>query len=197
MLFRRWVIYTGTEPSKDTKDDSFENEYEVADLKVSKEISGNLANPELVFTIVIALTSENNVNSAISIEGSATASEESIGWTSNTITATLKGGESVTISNIPVGVKYTVTETKAGTENIEKIEDNQQIAKANVAAAYKVENEVTTATALTSDGAEVTVKNTKTIEVPNGISVDFVPYVLIIALAGIALVAMKARKKEN
>ena len=50
---------------------------------------------------------------------------------------------------------------------------------------------------ISTTAANAKVKNTKDITIPEGISVDFVPYVLIIALAGIALVAMKARKKEN
>ena len=194
------AIYTGTEQTSgkiDTKNDEIENTYDVGGLKVTKTISGNLSDPTKVFTIVITLESENKVNSAITIEGNATASVTAIGWTENTITATLKGGESVTITGIPKDVTYTIEEKG----DVTKLADNEattQLNNANDATAYYVQGEVATAKPITENKTEEeTITNTKGIEVPTGISVDFVPYVLIIALVGITLVAMKARKKEN
>ena len=205
-LLKEVVIYSGEEKTENitTKEDTFENTYEVGTLTINKTITGNLADPDLAFTIEVTLNSTNDVNSDITVtqpneDGTATVDTKvDKGWKGEKkVTVVVKGGQSATISDIPAGVTYKVAETKAGDNASQNITAAQQMDNANVAEAYTVTGEVTTATAISSTGAIVTITNNKAIEVPTGITIDFVPYVMIIALAGIALVALKARKKEN
>ena len=197
------VIYSGTDTEgadADTskKTDTIENLYKVGKLTITKEIAGNLADPTRDFTITVTFTSTNNVASEIAISGDATVTSEnptSKNWTSKEITFTVKGGQSITIDKIPTGVAYTIAES--GINVIDGKGDNTQINKVNDPDAYAVEYSAEKGTISDTTPGNVTVTNTKEITIPEGISVDFVPYVLIIALAGIALVAMKARKKEN
>ena len=187
------VIYTGS-TSEAKKDDEFKNTYEVGELVVTKEISGKLADPNKDFTIKITLNSTDTIANDLTVATTSTTAvtgDPTKGEKSYEFIATLKGGQTATISNIPTGVTYTVEET-----GVTVITAAQQIEKANDTNAYQVDYTDETGT-ISTTAANAKVKNTKDITIPEGISVDFVPYVLIIALAGIALVAMKARKKEN
>ena len=188
------VIYTGTTPSAESKADAFKNKYEVGELVVTKEISGKLADPNKDFTIKITLTSTDTIANDLTVATTSTTAvtgDTAKGEKRYEFIATLKGGQTATISNIPTGVTYTVEET-----GVTVITADQQIANANDTNAYEVKYDKETGSISTS-AANAKVTNIKDITIPEGISVDFVPYVLIIALAGIALVAMKARKKEN
>lgn len=209
-LVSKAVIYSGTPATADidegAKTDAFENTYSVGSLQVSKEITGNLADPNKVFTIVITLNASNTVNNDITIDGtnatSVTVSGEddskkiAKGWTgTKTITITAVGGQSIKLDNIPSGVTYTVAET--GIDRIDEDNPTNQIALVNNTNAYGVTGEVTTAIAIDAAAATATITNNKDITVPTGIALDSIPYVLIMSLAVIALVALKARKREE
>lgn len=204
-----------------TKKDEITNKYEVGNLTVSKQIEGNLADANMEFTMEVVLTpaSGKTVNSDITITGDGTVkasedAEESIttidkNWNSaKTVYLTVKGGQSVTFTNIPAGVTYTVTETKAynsetmsAKKTIKDIgSDNaSQIADANTPEAYTI-------TRTYSDDAKkeiargdtdtVTINNYKGVEIPTGISLDTVPYIMIMAIALIG-VALVVRKREE
>lgn len=201
-LVREAIIYSGTDmkganADNDAKDDVFDNTYSVGELTVTKEISGNLADPNKVFTIEITLTSAKNIANDLVIDktnATTVTGNTDLGQTSYIFTATLKGGQSVTISNIPTGVEYAIEE-----KNIREIDDtegNTQIDKVNDADAYAIEYSHESGTIGMTASSE-TVTNTKDISVPTGIFSDYVPYVLIIALASMMLVALKARKREE
>lgn len=200
-------VYSGAEVTGEatTKDDKLENQYKVGKLTVTKQISGNLADPTKVFTINVLLESTNKVTSDIKLTPDTGVTVTSEGtWSdanTRTITFTAVGGKGLTIENIPEGVTYTVTElTGTDTGAVHEITGatgNTQIDKVNDLDAYAITYTTATGAISSSEAKTATVTNTKEITVPNGISVDFVPYVMIIALAGIALVALKARKKEN
>ncbi len=205
-LVREAVIYSGDAASADipssAKTDTFTNTYSVGSLQVSKAITGNLADPNKVFTIVITLNATNTVNNDITIVNNATSIEGddagkiAKGWTgTKTITMTAVGGQSIKLDNIPTGVTYTVAET--GIDKIDPDNAANQMAQVNNANAYGVTGEVTTATAIGTTAASETVTNNKTIEVPTGIVLDSIPYVLIMSMAVIALVVLKARKREE
>lgn len=197
-LVQSVVIYTG-DPQTEvesiaTKESELQNTYEVGGLEVGKVIDGSLADPNKTFTLVITLTSDNTIASDLTIEGNITGSVGK-GEKEYTFTAILTGGQSVTITNIPAGVGYTVEET--GIDVIDGSTDNTQIDQANNLNAYAVAYTNESGTIGASQTIAATVTNTKEITIPTGISMDFVPYMVIIALAGIALVALRIRRREE
>lgn len=68
------------------------------DLKVSKTVTGNLANLNDEFTF------------RVTVEGAGDQTYGGVKFTNNVATITLNGGETVTIKNLPKGAKYTVEE---------------------------------------------------------------------------------------
>ena len=196
------VIYSGEDQKggnaeSDAKNDTFANTYSVGELKVTKKISGNLADPDKEFTIEIKLTSENSVANEITIDATNATSVEGSGtkgWKSKVITFTAKGGQYITISNIPTGVTYTIEET-----DITKISSDKQLENANVLNAYTVTGEVAEADnkAIGTELVEETITNTKEITIPTGIALDTVPYMIILAVALFSLVALVSRKRRE
>lgn len=194
------VIYSGEESTAETistKNDSFENKYSVGELKISKIISGNLADPDKEFTIKVTLTSTENVASALTFSrdlGTGESGDTAANWTDKKkeITIKLKGGQDFTISNIPTGVTYKVEET-----GITNITAEEQMENANDPDAYTISYEGDTGTISDKAAAAAKVTNTKGITVPTGIALDTVPYVLMLALALFGLVKLIARKREE
>ena len=200
-LTKEVVIYSGEETSenatKAAKTDSFKNDYSVGALTVSKEITGNLSDPNKAFSITVTLTAENQVNSDITIDDSNATSvtgETAKGWKEKTITFTATGGQSITIGNIPTGVKYTVEETDI--DRIVTDNTDSQMAAVNNPKAYFVSGEVTDEE-IGAAKAEVTITNTKDITIPPGVALDTLPYVLIMAVAAIGAVTLVIRKRRE
>jgi len=197
------VVYSGDETSEnagqDAKEDDFANTYSVGELTVTKKIAGNLADPNRVFTIKVTLTSTENVANDITIESNATSltAETAKNWKTKEITFTAKGGQSITIKNIPTGVKYTIEEDGEITRHLENNDATTQMNNANNATAYYVEGEVKTPTAIGDTAAFETIKNTKEITVPTGISMETLPYVLILAVAVMGAAVLVIRKWEE
>ena len=202
-------VYTKIE--NDVKKDEIKNTYKVGDMTLTKTVSGNLADFTKAFTIEVAFTSTNPVLSDIAFEaptGSTVMDGETTlttgkvphgtGWTTKTVSVTLKDQETITFSDIPVGVTYTVTETKVGDKAINKIaaDNSTQVANANDPTAYNVTE--TAGNAISDEETSVaTVANVKNVEVPTGITLETLPYVLIMAIAMVGAVALFARKREE
>ncbi len=88
-----WGTSNGsTDPEPPTPSDN------VGDLKVSKTVTGNLANLNDEFTF------------RVTVEGAGDQIYGGVKFTNNVATITLNGGETVTIKNLPKGAKYTVEE---------------------------------------------------------------------------------------
>lgn len=201
-LTKQVVVYSGNETSENatTKDDKIENKYSVGALTVAKEITGNLSDPNKVFSITVTLTADDTVANDITIDGTNATSvtgDTAKGWTNNTrtITFTAKGGQSITIGNIPTGVKYTVAENEV--TRIAEDTVTAQMDAVNDANAYYVTGEVTTAKEIGATTANETITNKKDISIPTGIALDTLPYVLIMAVAAIGAVTLVARKRKE
>lgn len=169
-----------------TKTDTFTNEYSAGSLAVSKTVTGNMGDKTKFFDITVTLVAPegDTVGADIGISGgSNTENATSIakGWTgTKSVTLKLKDGETVTLSNIPYGVTYTVTEADYTGEGY----------KAPV-------GEVKTATEINSASATVSITNEKTTTPDTGITLDSLPYILIGMVVLAAAVAMILNKRRN
>lgn len=170
-----------TEGTGSTKTDTFENTYKANALTIEKSVTGNLGDKqkEWNFTVTFTAPSGDTVKGTIgcSDETKAIAPGEE-GWTTKTATFTLKDSESITFNNIPYGTKYTIAEAEANKDG------------------YTTSGLVDTAKELKEDTTE-TIVNNKDMTPDTGISLDSLPYILIVAVVLAASVVMIVNKRRS
>ena len=160
------------------KMDKITNTFDSGSLTVNKTIEGNLADLSKDFTFTITFTAPSGTtlsNGDIGITGVSDGT-----WSTSGLVYTVKltNGESITFANLPVGTTYTVTEeaetyTQSSTfSNAEK-----------------------TITAGTTDTAAF--KNTKETNVDTGITLESVPYIMILAVAMMGVMVIISRKRRE
>lgn len=172
------------ETGNQEKTDTFgENKYSAGSLTVEKHVDGLMGDKTREFDITVTFTAPvDTVKSTISYgasnsiapaawvnNGDGTASAEAV------INLADKG--SVTFTNIPYGVTYKVVEDDYTGEGYKP-------------AAYDKQEG-------TIEGASVTstITNTKEGTVDTGISLDSLPYILMLVVVGAAIVVVSTRKK--
>ena len=102
------------------------------------------------------------------------------------VTISLHHGETVTFTNIPYGVTYDV------------VEDTKYTQEANGgydAATYAFSDE--TSKKIDSDSDTVTITNNKSVEVDTGITLDSLPFVLILAVCAGAVVLFVIKRRNS
>lgn len=171
------------------KKDNFTNSYETHHLTITKDITGNMSVGTTQFPVTVTFSSTKPVDTAISVvDASGTA--KSVTWdnnkTSGTLTILVTDEGTYNINNIPNDV--TVTSV------VESTTDHPLYT-----ATYSVDGATASADtpsnlAMTTDHS-VAITNTYDHEVETGITMDSIPYIVLLALAvvGIAAVTMKKR----
>lgn len=169
------AVHTESNIGTDAKSDKFSNTYSAGALKITKTVTGNLGdkNKEFSFTVTLnAPTTGETVRSTITVGGVETAFVSGQKYT-----FTLKHGQSYTFGNLPYGVTYTVEEadyTRDGYTTT-KTGDTGTIGAAEQTAAF-------------TNG-----KDNGSIDM--GVSMDSLPYILMLVVVGAAVVVIATRKK--
>lgn len=181
------VAAVHTEGNGEAKSGEFNNEYSAGSLSVKKTVTGIMGDQEKEFTVKVTFTAPegDSVREAITyVDGTETKTiAAGEGWTgSKEVEITLKHEETVTFTNIPYGVTYTVVE-------------NDYTAEADGgydAASYDFDDnnkKIDTAS------ENVTITNNKDGEIDTGITMDSMPYILLLAVACMGLFVFISKKR--
>ena len=173
-----YVAAVHYEAANGEKTGKITNEYDAGQLTVTKEITGNMADMSKEFTFTIVLTAPEGTEFAdnqnvCSNEGAEVTKTNDSEWT---ITVALGDGESINISNIPVGTIYTVAEDAEG-----YTPTHTTVADGSIAG---------------GDADEDVWTNELTSEVDTGIALDSMPYIMILAVVAGAFVLTSFKKRE-
>ncbi|MBQ9995456.1 MAG: Cys-Gln thioester bond-forming surface protein [Clostridia bacterium] len=187
------------------KTHGFENKYKAGDLTVTKNVTGNLGDLSKEFEVTVTFTNTTGmaVRSDITYESNIDGEERGSvkfadGVTQVTIPLKLKNGETVTFSNIP----YCVVDDK--TYGITYKVEEADYTDAGYEAKYKLNGGKDTTTPvedkIDSSDESVVITNTKDTTVDTGISVDSIPYIVMLGAAmfgGTGFMISKKRRSED
>lgn len=165
----------------DTKTANFENVYSAGSLSVTKNVAGNLGDRSKEFNVTVTFTAPEAsvVNSTISYVVDGETETIAPVWDGNTasVQIALHHEETVTFTNIPYGVTYNVEEDSYKNDGYDTTYSDNKTGTIRKAA------------------DTVTITNTKGTDVDTGIVLDSLPYILLIAVALVGVVAFTAKKR--
>lgn len=167
------------EDGSTTKSNTITNTYSAGTLNVSKTVDGNMGDKTKYFEFTVTLTGETGKNYATSfaVSGGSTGGNNPTTISLNTPTTFhLKDSDTISIANIPYGVSYTVVETAAEGYETTKTGDTGTIGSAEATAAFT---------------------NTKDVDVDTGITLDSLPFVLILAVCAGAVVLFVIKRRNS
>lgn len=176
------VAAVHTEGEGGQKSDTFTNTYSAGTLSVSKTVTGNLGDKDKYFEFKVTLTGEAGKTYGDSYRvtgGSYTTNPEVVtivAGEEKEYTFMLKHDETISIANLPYGVKYTVTETVADGYTTSATGDTGKINAAEQTAAFT---------------------NTKTGSIDTGVTTENLPYVLLIGFVVLAGAALLIKRKAH
>lgn len=177
----------------------FTNTYNSYSLEVKKTVKGNFGDLNDTFTFDITLGGadgkDNNYASATVTVSDAANAANGKTWTigGGAQSVTLKHGQTIIISNLPVGVTYTVTEKKTNDDGTAWVYKTTGEAVANA------ENVLPSITA-DNNANKVEIINEHEGQPDMGVVLDNAPYIAmlaIVAIGGVALMLNKRRRDEE
>lgn len=175
------------------KTSEFKNVFQTNDFTVAKDVQGNMANENDKFEITVTLTAltDKTVLTPIQVAGETV---EASAWNDGVYTKVLTISESdgaVTFADIPYGVAVTVAENTDVTK-MNGYTSKGYTVNGNDAAAvsFSIDDDAATTDA-------VVVINEKTSSVDTGITMDSLPYILILVVACGAAVLFVINKRRS
>lgn len=177
------------------KTEGFTNTYGAGELKVTKNVDGNMGDPDKSFAVNVTLTAPDgkSVTGHIYYTGAA-AGEITAGWSgSKTVTVNLKKGDTVTFTNIPDGVTYEIAEDDYTGEGYKVAYAGTNIEGGDAAGTAKFTGTITDSL------DEVTITNTKDVAIDVGVILDNAPFILLLvgSMAFFAVYFVTKRRKEE
>ena len=174
-----------TENEDGDKSADFDNTYSAGSLSVTKQVTGLLGdqNKEFTVTVNFAAPAGDKVYSDIHYtKGGVDYTIAGDGWITNSVDITLKHNEKITFTNIPYNVTYTVTEADYSSQGY------------TPTYTFGDTNKTIDSTADT-----VTITNQKDGIVDMGVTVDSLPYVLLLVMVcgGMFLLITKKRMIQD
>ena len=171
---------------------TFTNTYSAADLDVSKLVTGNMGDKSAYFDVNVTVSAPADTTdtypTSFTVSGGSEQSNPTTITAGASTTFKLKHDETISIKNLPYGMTYTVAEKDYTVDPY----GYETTYKVNGADAQNGTGAVDAA----DEAVEIT--NNKGVEVDTGITLDSLPYILLLglAVAGLVLFAVKRRSNE-
>ena len=189
-----------TDIDTDNKNDQFQNQYDIGSFQVSKSITGNASTATDKFVIKVTFTSSvdlDMVNVTFQENGDEVIITEMTANTPIEKTFEIGDGETLHFDGIPQGVVVTVVETN----QVDYKDLNYYVATYEQTAYDADGNEVVTnpengaVFTIGTDACEVAITNTKETEIPTGVELDSIPYIVLLAVAALGAVAFVVKRR--
>ena len=199
VLKEKYFFYNGMDSNGEgtgTKGAAIENTYSAGSLEVKKEVTGNLGDKSKLFNVTVTFKAPAGKTVAGTIsysEGGVSKTIEPSDWKEGSVTKKIavSHGDTVTFTNIPYGVTYTV------------VEDDYKTSDGYDEAKYEAEDidaEKGTLAKIDTANETVTITNNKGDDtIDTGVILDNAPYMLMLAVvagAAMTLVIKKRREEE-
>ena len=185
---------------KNAKIDCLTNKYTNGQFTVTKKVKGNMADRNETFNFRVTFENTNTDKTTIPtmlVDGKAFGTEgiEALTWNNNKATYdfTLKHGVTVTFTNIPSGMKITVTERNS--DNTADVADTTLNGEYTAAYNDVAKTGVTISKEVPSGAAEIT--NTSTVNPNTGVILDNAPYIALLTIVAAGAVVMIMKKRRN
>lgn len=217
---------TYTFPTTDTgfqyKIDRIENTYTAGGLAIKKVVKGKAGDVNQTFTVTVKLTAPTNrkvksqlklsstnapADNVVYVDGhqlnadaaaaasrTYTISSDATGWDSKTIQFSVKNDTTFEIDNIPAGVTYTVSEVAGSYDAVFRTSDGTELASVSDGSGT-----IATKNAAVIDKTVqgIVIVNNKDINMDTGVFLNNMPYIVLVAAAGIALVFFMKNQKHQ
>ena len=172
------VAAVHTEGEGGQKSDTFTNTYSAGTLSVSKTVTGNLGDKDKYFEFKVTLTGETGktYGETYAVSGGSYDTNPTSIKIGEETTFMLKHGDTISIANLPYGVRYTVTETAADGYTTTKSGDTGSINAAETTAAFT---------------------NSKTGSIDTGVTTESLPYVVLMGFVVLAGAALLLKRKAH
>lgn len=172
----------------DTKKDQFVNEYAVGAFDVTKTITGNAANMDDRFVVVVSFTSETALDN-LAMTWTSSADADTVNdctvtalqaGTAATMNIEIGHGETISFANVPLGVTVSVEETKqVGKDDLNYYTPTYE------------NNGITVA----EESQTIAITNEKETEIPTGIELDSIPYIVLLGVAVLGVVGFIVKRR--
>ena len=155
---------------------------------MNKQVTGNLGDLDKNFNVTVTFTAPEGETVGAPIYYTDNGVEKAItaGWKdTNSVTIDLKHDETVTFSNIPEGVTYTVVEDDYTGDGYD-----------TAAYVFSDEGKLVNGAIDGENKDSVVITNNKEAKVDTGIALDSMPYIMILAVVAGAFVLTSFKKRE-
>ena len=201
-----------TEGDNEAKSDSFDNVYSAGSLKVTKNVTGLLGDKQKIFEVKVKFTAPSgdtvngditytDLNGEHTIAGDTDTKTEGIqGWTTQEVTIKVKDTTTVTFTNVPYGVSYEVVEKDYSSDGYDAPDyDAETVETAEIVNedGSKTSVEINAKGVIDSSAESVSITNNKGGTVDTGISLDNVPYILLLAIAVLGMFGFVSKKRSS
>lgn len=205
-LEEKYVFYNGMdsttgEGTTGTKGAAIENTYSAGSLEVKKVVTGNLGDKSKLFNVTVTFTAPDGKTVAGDIsyvEGGERKTIAPSDWKDGVVTKKIavSHGDTITFTNIPYDVTYTVVEddyTKAADGTTKDYDEAQY-------AAVDSDTEKGTVGTIDTASETMTITNNKgDNNIDTGVILDNAPYILMLAVVagGAMTLVIKKRREEE